>query len=136
VVVAVTGAGIGFANKVRQQVIEQAQGGGTLFMAVQFEEEGSPEVRGDGVDQVGRNDYDSVLASLTHDSGGLQERVLSASGVASALEKVAAALRGRYALTYAGAPEPENARKKKPKIEVQVARQGARVRVSQPSSTP
>jgi VWFA-related protein len=137
VVVAVTGAGVGFANRQRRRVIEEAQAGGALFMAVQFEDEGSPEVRGDGIDQVGRNDYDQVLASLTRATGGLHERILSSSGVAGALEKIAAALKGRYTLTFAGAAEPDaKPSKKKPKIEVQVARQGVRVRVSQPTDNP
>ena len=137
VVVAVTGAGIGFANRQWRQVVDEAQGGGAVFMAVQFEEAGSPDVRGDGIDQVGRNDYDQVLGSLTRATGGLQERVLSSSGVAGALEKVAAALKGRYTLTYATMDEPDaKASKKKRKLEVQVARQGVRVRVSQPAGTP
>jgi hypothetical protein len=137
VVVAVTGAGIGFASRQRRHVIEDAQIGGALFMAVQFEEQGSPEVRGDGIDQVGRNDYDDVLGSLTRATGGVHERVLASSGVASALERIAAALKGRYRLTYvAGAAPGAKDSKKKPKLEVQVARQGVRVRVSQPTGTP
>lgn len=132
VVVVVTGSGIGFANRERRQVVEKAQGGGTLFMAVQFDEEGSGEIRGDGIDQVGRNDYDYVLESLTRRTGGFHERSLSAMGVGRALQKIAAALQAQYRLTYVS----DDGETASPKIEVQVARPGVKVRVGHPFSSP
>lgn len=121
-VVVVTGSGIGFSNRDRRAVVDKLKGARTTVMAVQFDETGDPEVRGAGPDQVGRLDYDYVLGTLTRDSGGLWERPLSAMGVDRALRRFTSEISGQYRLTY-------DAIQKDAKIEVQVARTGAKVRV-------
>jgi VWFA-related protein len=126
-VVAVTGAGIGFSSLDRQRAVDLARDEADVFMAVQFDETGDPETRAAGPGQVGRFDYDFVLAHLTGRSGGVHERPLSAMAVAAALQKVAAALRSQYRLSYATSPEL-----KERKVEVKLARPGARVRVGPP----
>jgi hypothetical protein len=115
-VVAVTGMGIEFSNRPRESVVEESLGGGTLFMAVQFEV--------DGGRLENRHDYDYVLGKLASKSGGLRESVLTAMAVETALRKLAGDISGQYRLSYATLPEL-----KKRKLEVQVARPGARTRV-------
>jgi VWFA-related protein len=126
-VVAVTGAGIGFANWGRQVTVEKALATGAVFAGVLFDEAGDGAIQGAGPDQVGRLDYDYVLANLSRESGGRLERTLSASGVASALGRLGADLRGQYLLEYETEAGPG-----KRKIEVQVARPDARVRIGRP----
>ncbi|HLA79300.1 MAG TPA: VWA domain-containing protein [Vicinamibacteria bacterium] len=104
VVVAVTGSGIGFSNWDRFQVVERAKASRAQFLAVQFEETGPPDLRGDGTDQVGRLDYDFVLGWLTRETGGRLERSLSAQGVGRALDALAADLSAQYRLSYRSLP--------------------------------
>jgi hypothetical protein len=118
VVVAVTSYGIEFSNRPRERVVDESLGGGTQFAAVQFEPEG-------GVAE-NRFDYDYVFEKLTKGSGGAREIVMSAMGVEPALRKLAADFAGQYRLRYATLPEL-----KERKLEVQVARPGARVRVAE-----
>ena len=126
-IVVVTGSGIGFSNRDRRSVVDKLKGNGAVVMAVQFDESGDPAVQGSGPDQVGRIDYDYVLGSLTKDSGGLWERPLSSMGVDRGLRKVSGELAGQYRLTY-------EATQKDAKVEVQVARPGAKVRVGPASA--
>ena len=125
--VVVTGSGVGFANRDRRTVVDQLKGKSTTLLAVQFDEAGDPEVRGSGPDQVDRLDYDYVLGSLTKDTGGLWERPLSAMGVDRALRKVSGELSSQYRVSY-------DATQKDAKLEVQVARPGAKVRVGPASA--
>lgn len=85
-------------------------------MAVQFDAEESPF--------ESRHNYDYVLGTLTSKSGGLREHVVSAMAVETALRKLAGDISGQYRLRYATLPEL-----KQRKLEVQVARPGARARV-------
>jgi VWFA-related protein len=125
--VVVTGSGVGFANRDRRTVVDTLKGKSTTLLAVQFDEAGDPEVRGSGPDQVDRLDYDYVLGSLTKDTGGLWERPLSAMGVDRALRKVSGELTSQYRVSY-------DATQKDAKLEVQVARPGAKVRVGPASA--
>ncbi len=115
-VVAVAGSGIEFSNRSRERIVEEAQGGGTVFSVVQFEEGDAPF--------ESRQSYDYVFSALTRKTGGLREFVLSSMGIEVALKKVASDLAAQYRLRYATLPEI-----KERKLEVQVARQGARARV-------
>ncbi len=124
VVVAVTGSGIGFSSFDRFQAADRAKATGAQFLAVQYDETGPPEMRGDGVDQVGRSDYEAVLGRLASETGGVHEHTLSASGVARALGVVAAGLTAQYNLTYRSLGGAKN-----PKVSIEVARSGVKVRL-------
>jgi von Willebrand factor type A domain len=121
--VVVTGVGIGFANRSRQHVVDEVKRRRVRVMAVQFDERGSSEFGAAGSDQVERFDYDYVLGTLAR--ADVYERPLSAMGVETALDKVAAALAGSHRATYA---TPETG--KRDKLEVQVARPGVKVHVA------
>ena len=120
VVVAVTGTGIGFADRDRRRVVDEGLETGVQFLAVQFDETGDADVQA-GSEQISRQDYDYVLSELARRSGGRHERVLSALGVRGALDKLVPELAARYRLTYASAGKDD-------KLEVQVARPGVKVR--------
>lgn len=124
VVVAVTGAGIGFSNYERNQVVDKAKAGGAQFHAVQFEESGPPELRGQDEGQVGRQEYDMVLSRLTAETGGSSQHPLAATGVGKALEAVSAELAAQYRLSYRSLPGG-----KARKLKVEVARPEVKVRV-------
>ncbi len=125
-VVAITGAGIGFSNWDRFQVVDKAKASRAQFLAVQFDETGPPDLQGDGTDQVGRLDYDFVLGRLTRETGGRLERSLSARGVGKALDAVAAELSGQYRLSYRSLPGGND---RKREVEVTVTRPEVRLRV-------
>jgi hypothetical protein len=117
-VVAVTGTGPELSHRPRERVVDEASGGGVVFLGVQFEaEQDAPE---------SRFEYDYTLGTLAKDSGGLRETVLSPMALEPALRKLAGDLNGRYRLRYATLPEL-----KKRKLELQVARPGARARVAE-----
>lgn len=124
VVVVVTGSGIGFLNRDRRQVVEESLKSGATFLAVQFDEGRRPLGAREEQGAMDPADYDYVLANLTERSGGRRETLLSAMGVASALRKMGADLKGRYRLSYRPLPGVKD-----PKIEVQVARAEAKVRL-------
>ena len=126
VVVAITGAGIGFSNWDRFQVVDKAKAGRAQFLAVQFDETGPPDLQGDGTDQVGRLDYDFVLGRLTRETGGRLERSLSAHGVGKALDAVAAELAAQYRLSYRSLPGGKG---RKREVEVTVSRPDVKLRV-------
>lgn len=125
VVLAVTGSGIGFADRDRRRVVDEGIETGVQFLAVQFDESGDADVQA-GSEQINRQDYDYVLSELTRRSGGRHERVLSAMGARGALEKMAPELTARYRLTYASSGKDD-------KLEVQVARPGVKVRWTRPA---
>jgi hypothetical protein len=125
VVLAVTGMGIGFSDRDRRRVVDEGIETGVQFLAVQFDESGDADVRA-GSEQINRGDYDYVLSELARRSGGRQERVLSAMGARGALDKMLPELAARYRLTYASSGKDD-------KLEVQVARPGAKVRWTRPA---
>jgi VWFA-related protein len=124
VVLAVTGMGIGFSDRDRRRVVDEALETGLQFLAVQFDEAGDIDVRA-GSEQINRQDYDYVMSELTRRSGGRHERVLSAMGARGALEKMEPELAARYRLTYVSSGKDD-------KLEVQVARPGVKVRWTRP----
>jgi VWFA-related protein len=117
-VVAVTSTGPELSHRPRERVVDEAAGGGTVFLGVQFEAEQD--------DPGSRFNYDYTLGKLAEQSGGLRENVLSPMALEPALRKLAGELSGRYRLRYATLPEL-----KKRKLEVQVARAGARARIAE-----
>jgi hypothetical protein len=123
VVLAVTGTGIGFADRDRRAAVDDAGKTGAQFLAVQFDESGDPEVQAAGGGQVSRIDYDYVLSELAKRSGGRHRRVLSALAVRKALDDVAPDLFTPYRLSYAAGSASG-------KIAIEVARPGATARWS------
>ena len=123
VVLAVTGTGIGFADRDRRAAVDDAGKTGAQFFAVQFDESGDPDVQAAGSGQVARIDYDYVLSELAKRSGGRHRRVLSALAVKKTLEDVAPDLFGSYRLSYAGGAASG-------KIAIEIARPGATARWS------
>ena len=121
-VVAVTGMTTSFSNRDRHRVVEEARKNADLFLSIQYEE--------GYADLEARTDYGYVLDALARKSGGLCETPLSAMGLPQAVQRVAAELR-RYRVSYASLPEIGS-----PKVEVQVARPGAKVRVAPPVESP
>lgn len=124
-VVVVTAVGPEFSSRDRYQVVSQAEGNAGAFMAVQFEE-GATSFEN-------RSGQEYVLQALTSRTGGLYERPLSSLAAGSVLKKVAAEFRGQYRLGYATVSGLKDRR-----LEVRVARPGARVRLgpSAPDPTP
>jgi VWFA-related protein len=112
-VVVVTASGPDFSYREREQAVADGLRHGASFYGLRIHE-------GEGADFI----YDYVLSSLTEKTGGLFEQVLSYMSVETGLGKIGAELRSQYRLTYATLPEI-----KKRKLEVRVAREGARVRV-------
>jgi hypothetical protein len=124
-VVVVTGLGPGFANYDRRRVVDQVKGRGVVVHAVTMDEGRSASASGDS---VGATDYEYVLGELTRLSGGHRESMLSAMGLDRALQNLSGVLRGEYRVTYAAGGDKDK------KVEVTVARPGAKVRVAQPRS--
>jgi hypothetical protein len=124
-VVVVTGLGPGFANYDRRQVVDELKGKSFVVHAILVDEGRNAQAGGDS---VGAADYEYVLSELTRSSGGHRENVLSAMSVDRALQSLSGLLRGQYRLTYEGAQDGGK------RVEVTVARPGAKVRVAQPRS--
>jgi VWFA-related protein len=118
-VVAVTAAGPEFSNRSKEQIVDRLKDDTSTFLGLLIEE-GATTVEN-------RNTYDYVFERLAKRSGGLFETTLSAMGADSELKKLAAHLRSQYQLTYATVGDL-----KQRKIEVQVARPRAKVRVGPP----
>lgn len=123
VVLAVTGAGIGFADRDRRTAVDDADKTGAQFLALQFDETGDPDVQAAGGGQVSRFDYDYVLSELAKRSGGRHRRVLSALAVRKTLDELAPDLAGQYRLTYAGGSGSG-------KLSIEIARPGVTARWS------
>jgi hypothetical protein len=124
----VTGAGIGFTNHDRRQVVDIAAGKAMQFLSVEFLGTDGAFVGAGDLGQVGRFDYEYVLSQLAERAGGRFETSLSPMGVERALEKLSADLLGQYRISYATLPELEKRR-----LEVRVARPEVRVRIDPPS---
>lgn len=116
--VVVSAVGPEFSGRDRFQVIEKALSLGLEPFAAVLIEEGS------GADHEMRLSYEQTLSELTQKTGGLFERPLIAVAAGAALRKIGADLVGRFRVAYVTLPEI-----KQRKIEVKVARPGARVRV-------
>ena len=118
-IVILTAVGPEFSSAFRERVVERAAGVAIVFLSLLVEE--------GATDLENRNNYDYVLSGLARKSGGLFEVTLSAMGVDRGLKTLGAALAGQYRLTYATPPDL-----KERKLEVTVARPGARVRLPAP----
>jgi VWFA-related protein len=121
-VVAITGLDTEFSNRERHQVVEQALATGAQFAAVQFD-------AGDiGFDDRARYEY--VLSTITKESGGGYETLLSPMALRDALQRIGRGLAAQYRVVYAAAA----GRSKHPKLEVKIARPDVKVRISQPAA--
>jgi len=116
-VVVVTAVGPEFSSAYRERVVKEALSPNTTFLSVLLEE--------GATDLENRTNYEYVLERLARQSGGVFERTLSPMGLGRELKHLLAVLRGQYQLTYATVPDS-----KERKLEVKVARPGARVRLA------
>ena len=118
-VVVLSAVGPEFSSAYRERVVEQALLPDTTFLSVLLEE--------GTTDRENRTNYDSVLDGLARKSGGLFSSTLSPMGLDRELRGLLACLTGQYRLTYATPPEL-----KQRKLEVTLARPGAKVRLQAP----
>ena len=128
-IVVVTGIGVGFTNYSKEQVVDLVRPSGATVFAAEIEESGAAASRGQG--EVSRNDYDYTLANLAEGTGGRRDVLLSAMGASRTLDSFAGELVSQYRLTYesvAGIKDKDR------KVEVKVARPGAKVRIGAPRS--
>jgi VWFA-related protein len=126
-IVVVTGTGAGFTNYAKEQVVDIVRPTGATVLAAAIEESGAAATRGQG--EVSRVDYDYTLSNLAEKSGGRVEILLSAMGAGRTLDSFAGELASQYRLTYdsvAGLKDKDR------KVEVKVARPGAKVRIGVP----
>lgn len=123
-IVVVTGTGIGFANFSREQVVDIVRPTGATVWAAEIEENFAA---GRGAGEVSQTDYDYVLSNLAEDTGGRREVLLSAMGTGKVLDTFAGELSSHYRLTFETDPGLKNR-----KVEVKVARPGAKVRIGVP----
>jgi VWFA-related protein len=126
-IVVVTGTGAGFANYSKEQVVDIVRPTGATVLAAEIEESDAAASRGQG--EVSRVDYDYVLANLGEASGGRREVLLSSMGTGKVLDSFAGELASQYRLTFDSVPGLKN---KDRKVEVKVARPGAKVRIGVP----
>jgi VWFA-related protein len=128
-IVVVTGTGAGFTNYSKEQVVETVRSAGATVLAAEIEESEAAASRGSG--EVSQSDYDYVFSNLGAATGGRREVLLSSMGAARTLESFAGELSSQYRLTYetvAGLKDKDR------KLEVKVARPGAKVRLGVPRS--
>jgi VWFA-related protein len=128
-IVVVTGTGAGFTNYSKEQVVDIVRPIGATVLAAEIEESSAAASRGQG--EVSRTDYDYTLANLGEGTGGRREILLSAMGVEKVLDSFAGELSSQYRLTYESVPGLKD---KDRKVEVKVARPGAKVRIGIPRS--
>ena len=128
-IVVVTGTGVGFANYSKEQVVDLVRPSGATVLAAEIEESGDAASRSQG--EVSRTDYDYTLSNLADATGGRRDILLSAMGASKVLDSFAGELGSQYRLTYDGVA---GLRDKDRKIEVKVARPGAKVRIGIPRS--
>lgn len=122
IVVFLTGQGPGFSNDSRQGIVDRVLETGVEVAGVMATEQGEPTAGG----ELSRDDYDFVFGELTERTGGRFERPLTTMGASTLLARVAADLRSTYRLSFhfRGA--------KVPRLELQIARPGVKVRLSTP----
>ncbi len=118
-VVVVSAVGPEFSSTYRERVVEKAPSPDTTFLSVLLEE--------GTTDTENRSNYDFVLDGLARKSGGLHATTLSPMGLGKELQGLLASLKGQYRLTYATLPDL-----KQRKLEVKLARPGAKVRLQAP----
>jgi VWFA-related protein len=118
-VVVVSATGPEFSSTYRERVVQVAPLPDTTFLSV-LVEEGTTGFEN-------RTNYDFVLDRLARQTGGIHRPTLSAMGVKKDLQDLLAVLKGQYRLAYATVPDL-----KERKLEVTVARPGAKVRLAQP----
>lgn len=118
-VVVFTATGPEFSSAYRERVVEEAPSPDTLFLSVLLEE--------GTTDFENRSNYDFVLDGLARGSGGVHGIVLSPMSASKELQARLAVLTAQYRLTYATVPDLKDR-----KLEVNVARPGAKVRLAQP----
>jgi hypothetical protein len=124
-IVVVAAVGIEFSGRDRYRVVEKARETIESFDAVLFEDSGldtSGAARNED-----RVNTEYVFGELAKATGGLVDRPLSALGVGTALDKIAADLQARFRVSYATIPEI-----KERKIQVSVARPGVKIRAGTP----
>jgi VWFA-related protein len=126
-IVVVTGTGAGFKNHSKEQVVDTVRPTGATVLAAEIDEADAEASRGQG--EVSRTDYDYVLARLGEESGGRRDVLLSAMGTSRALDSFAGELAAQYRLTFDSVP---GLKSKDRKVEVKVARPGAKVRIGGP----
>jgi VWFA-related protein len=124
-IVVVTGTGVGFANYSREQVVDIVRPSGATVWAAEIEENAFAAGRGAG--EVSQTDYDYVVTNLAEGTGGRREVLLSAMGAGKVLDAFAGELSSQYRLTFETVPGLKDR-----KVEVKVARPGARVRIGIP----
>jgi len=125
-IVVVTGLGIGFTNWDRRQVVDEGAKSGAVFLVASFEDARTTVEGGrSGDGEIGIADYEYALTTLARNSGGRREALLSVMGLAPALLRLSAELKGQYRLGYLALPSA-----KERKLEVTVARPGAKARVA------
>jgi VWFA-related protein len=118
VVVALTGLNPELSHRDKWRSVDEAETKADLFMAVSFEEgEASFE---------DRQKYDHVLGTLSRQSGGRYETVLSPMAVTQAMGKLLEDLKSQYRIKYVSSPDLKD---KNRKLEVKIARPGVRVRI-------
>jgi VWFA-related protein len=125
----VTGTGAGFTNYSKEQVVDIVRPIGATVLAAEIDESSAAASRGQG--EVSRTDYDYTLANLADGTGGRREILLSAMGVEKVLDSFAGELSSQYRLTYDSVPGLKD---KDRKVEVKVARPGAKIRIGIPRS--
>ena len=139
--VIVTGLGPEFSSARQPRAVgDPARRGESTVSALEIEEPaprldsspGDPSSQNGPSDQdrspaEQRADYDRTLETLTQQTGGRLERVLSSQGAATAAERLAQGLGATYELTYATEPKLSKRR-----VEIKVARPNVRVQTSLP----
>jgi len=118
-IVAVTAVGPEFSSRAKEQVVERLKDDSSTFLGLLIEE--------GATSTENRNSYDYVFDRLARRSAGLFDITLSSMAAESELKKLAAHLRSQYQLTYVTVGDL-----KQRKIEIQVARPRAKVRVGPP----
>lgn len=117
-VVVITALGPELSSRDRWRSVREAEKKADLFLAVSFEE-------GPGTFED-RQNYDYVLRTLTDQTGGRYETVLSPMGLSTAVGKLVDDLKAQYRIKYLAAPD---LKAKDRKLEVKVARPGVKVRL-------
>jgi VWFA-related protein len=118
VVVALTGLTPDVSNRDKWRAVDEAEKKAGLFMAVSYDE--------GGADFDDRQKYDYLLSTLSRQSGGRYETVLSPMAASTAMGKLLEDLKSQYRVKYVTAPELKD---KDRKLEVKIARPGVKVRI-------
>jgi VWFA-related protein len=123
VVVALTGLNPELSNRDKWRAVEEAEKKAGLFMAVSYDE--------GGADFEDRQKYDYLLSTLSVQSGGRYETVLSPMATSAAMDKLLEDLKSQYRVRYVTAPDLKD---KDRRLEVKIARPGVKVRIGRSKS--